>query len=224
MADYDNAELATARRWWQNNAGPAIVGIIVGIVLIGGWYGYDWYQTRQSTEAAKLYAQVATGIQADNVTGGLVNEVDRLQDDYSGTPYAAAGAMSLARYYVQQDAFDKARQRLTWAHENANDAGIRAIAGVRAARVEWAQNNAGAALALLDDDHPASFDALYNELAGDIHMAQGDRNAAHKAYQSALDTLPQDVARQPLVEKASAAAPLDTANTQPSTSSDKTPS
>ena len=224
MADYDNAELATARRWWQNNAGPAIVGVIVGIVLIGGWYGYDWYQTRQSTEAAKLYAQVVTGIQADNVTGGLINEVNRLQNDYDGTPYAAAGAMSLARHYVQQDKLDKARERLGWAHENANDAGIRAIAGVRAARVEWAQNNPKAALALLGDDHPASFDALYNELAGDIHLAQGDRKAAHKAYQRALDTLPQNMARQPLVEKASATASLDSADTQTSTPSDKTPS
>lgn len=218
MADYDNEELAGAKRWWQNNAGPAIVGIVVGIVLIGGWYGYDWYQTRQSTQAAQLYADVAGGIQADNVTGGLINTVDRLQNDYAGTPYAAAGAMSLARYYIQAEDFDKARPRLAWAHDNANDPGMRAIAGVRAARAEWAQGNPDAALSLLDDEHPAAFDALYKELAGDIYMAQGNREKAYAAYQTALKGLPEEVARQPLAEKASNAAPPDGAdNTTSST-------
>lgn len=207
MADYQNEELAGASRWLPQNGSAAITGIVIGIVVLAGWYGWHWYQGRQSGHAADLYAQVQNAVGSDQVTGGVVNEVNTLENDYDGTPYAGAAAMTLAAYYVGQQQLDKAAKHLEWAADHAQGEGMQAIATVRLARVLWAQNQPDAALKRLDADHPASFDALYAELTGDIQMARGNRQAAHTAFEDALRHLPDNVPRQPLTEKLQASAP-----------------
>lgn len=207
MADLDhNEELASAQRWWRKNGGPAVVGLTIGVLLLAGWYGWHWYQARQNTHAADIYSQVQYGIASDNVTGGVINRVDTLTNDYSGTPYAATAAMALAAYYVDQKQFGKAAERLQWASSNGDDAGLRAIATVRLARVQWADNKPAAALKTLDSDHPKAFDALFAEATGDVQRAKGNRQAAHAAYQRALKALPEDTPRQMLQTKLEATA------------------
>ncbi|RJS92323.1 tetratricopeptide repeat protein [Salinisphaera sp. Q1T1-3] len=220
MAQLENEEFDTARRWWRKNGTAAIVGIVIGVVVLAGWYGWHWYQARQNNQAADMYAQVSNGIGQGNVTGGMVNLVNTLQSDYAGTPYAGAAALALGGYYVDQGQLDKAAPRLDWAANNAQDKGMRAIATVRDARIRWAQNKPDAALKLLDGDHPPAFDALFAELAGDIHLAQGDRQAAHAAFRKALDRLPSDVPRQPLTEKLQSSAPAGATSSDADSASD----
>ncbi|MES1927306.1 tetratricopeptide repeat protein [Salinisphaera sp. T31B1] len=212
MAEFDdNEELTRFKHWWSGNGAAVVIGLAIGIVVILGWQGWRWYQNNQAMSAANIYQQVERGVASGQVNDTVVKIVGQLQDDYSGTPYAADASMRLAGYYVQQKDYDKAREQLDWAMNNASREGIRNIARVRAARLAWTQGNADAALKLLDADHPESFDALYAELAGDIHAEQGDREAAYKAYQVALESLPPDTPRQPLETKLADNAPADSA-------------
>lgn len=209
MAEYDNDEVARLKQWWSSNGTAAVTGILIGVVLLAGWYGWGWYSNRQDAQAADLYTQIEQGVQADNVTPGVINGVQSLEDDYSGTPYASAGAMTLAAYYVKNDKLDKAYTHLSWAMDNASEKGMRQIARVRAARVAWAQGKPDAALKLLSAKHPPAFDSLFAELTGDIHADQGQREAAHSAYEQALNNLPEDAPRQALQQKLAASAPAD---------------
>ncbi|MGN8159200.1 YfgM family protein [Salinisphaera sp. RV14] len=219
MADYDdNEELASLTRWWSRNGTAAIIGVLIGLLAIGGWYAWGWYSNRQDAHAADMYAQVQHGISTDNVTAGVDNLVSTLESDYSGTPYAGAAALAMAAYQVHQDKLDKAAAQLDWAMKNAKGEGIRQIAAVRKARVLWAENKPDAALKLLKQDHPASFDSLYAELAGDIHAAQGDRKAAHAAYKKALAKLPPDASRHMLEQKLHQNAPASAAGDTPTDS------
>ncbi|HET7314674.1 YfgM family protein [Salinisphaera sp.] len=213
MADYDNnEELASLMRWWSKNGTAAIVGVLIGVLVIGGWYVWGWYGNRQDAQAADMYAKVQHGIATDNVTSGVDNLVDKLENSYSGTAYAGAAALAMAGYYVQQDKLDKAAAELDWAMNNADGKGLRQIATVRKARVLWAQNKSDAALKLLDQAHPASFDSLYAEVAGDIHAARGDRAAARAAYEKALAKLPPEASRPMLQQKLDQTTPAQAAN------------
>lgn len=212
MADYDdNEELANLGRWWSRHGTAAIVGVLIGLLAIGGWYAWGWYSNRQDAQAADMYAKVEHGISTNNVTGGVEHIVDKLKDNYSRTPYAGAATLNMANYYVDQNKLDKAADELDWAMHNADGKGIRQIATVRKARGLWAQHKPDAALSLLDHDHPAAFDSLYAELAGDIHAAQGNRKAAHAAYKKALAGLPSDMPKQMLQHKLNANAPASSA-------------
>lgn len=212
MAEYDNDDVARLKSWWSSNGTAAVAGIVLGVVLLAGWYGWSWYSERQDAHAADLYAQIEQGVATKNVTSGLVNGVKSLEDNYAGTAYASAAAMTLAAYYVRKDKLDSAYPHLDWAMQNASEKGMRQIARVRAARVRWAQGKPAAALKLLAAKHPAAFDALYEELTGDIHAAQGDRAAAHSAYAKAIKSLPENASPQALQQKMAANAPAD-ANT-----------
>ncbi|MDA3920694.1 MAG: tetratricopeptide repeat protein [Salinisphaera sp.] len=222
MAEYDNEELIRLKGWLASNGAAAAAGILLGVALLLGWYGWHWYSARQDAQAANMYVQVEQGLATDNVTPGLVNVVKSLESDYSGTPYASAAAMALAAYYVQQSKLDPASQHLHWAMKHASEKGMQQIARVRAARVLWAQNKPQAALKLLSADHPAAFDSLYSELEGDIQAAQGNRAAAYKSYQQALKSLPENAPRQSLQQKIAANAPADaqTVNNPAATQSD----
>jgi len=212
MAEYSNEETARLKGWWASNGTAAVAGVLLGLVILVGWYGWNWYSERQDAQAADLYAQVEQGAASDNITSGLVNVVKSLENDYSGTPYASAAAMTLAAAYVRRDELDKAQTHLDWASDNASEKGMRQIARIRAARVQWAQNKPDAALKRLDAEHPPAFDALYSELAGDIHASQGKRAAAYADYQAAAKSLPQDVPSQMLEQKMAANAPVDAGN------------
>lgn len=219
MAEHDNnEELANLTRWWSRNGTAAIIGVLIGLVAIGGWYAWGWYSNRQDARAADMYAQVQHGISTDNITSGVDNLVSTLESDYSGTPYAGAAALAMAGYYVDQNKLDKAESQLDWAMQNAAGKGIRQIATVRKARVLWARNKPDAALELLGQDHPASFDSLYAELTGDIQAAQGDRQAAHAAYKKALAKLPPDAPKQMLQQKLDQNAPAAAASDMPTDS------
>lgn len=211
MSDFDNEELGRIKQWWQANGTALVIGVVVGLLAIGAWQGWVWYQDRQASAAADIYAQVEHGVDSDNVNDTVVNVVEQLKNDYAGTPYAASAALDLAGYYVAQEQYDKALSQLDWAVNNADEEGVRHIARVRKARLVWTQGNADEALSLLDAEHPPAFDALYAELAGDIHAAQGDREAAYKSYQLALESLPQDTPRQALENKLADNAPADDA-------------
>lgn len=209
MAEYDDDEVARLRSWWASNGTAAVMGILLGVVVLAGWYGWNWYSNRQDAKAADMYVQIQQGVGAGNITPGLVNSVKSLEDSYSGTPYANAAAMTLAAYYVRNDKLDSAYPHLEWAMNHASEKGMRQIARIRAARVRWAQDKPDAALKLLAAKHPPAFDSLYEELAGDIHAAQGDRTAAHSAYAKALKSLPDNAPRQALQQKMAANAPAD---------------
>jgi len=210
MAEFDdNEELTRFRHWWSANGTSVLIGGLIGIVVIVGWQAWGWHTSNQATEAANIYQQVEHGVATNQVNDTVVGVVSQLQDDYAGTPYAGDASLRLAGYYVGQEQYDKALEQIQWVVDNASNEGLQHVARVRAARLLWTQDRPDDALELLAVDHPASFNALYAEVAGDIHAAQGDRQAAFKSYQVALESLPPNMPADSLQTKRDDNAPAD---------------
>ncbi|HZP12910.1 MAG TPA: tetratricopeptide repeat protein, partial [Nevskiaceae bacterium] len=104
---------------------------------------------------------------------------------YSDTPYAAEAALRIAQLEVTDGKLDDAARNLTWVIDHASDEGLKHIARLRQARVLWQQKKIDDALKLIDVKDTGTFDALYQELRGDLKLAQGDRSAAVEAYRKA---------------------------------------
>lgn len=212
MAEFESEEMSSLKRWWDANGTAVIIGALVGVVIIVGWQGWRWYVDNQASAAANAYQQFQQGLDSGTVNDDVIGIAKRLQDDFSGTPYAADAALRLAGYYVTQQDYAKAREQLAWAMDNADNAGIRHLARVRAARLAWSQDKPDEALQMLDTEHPPAFTTLYAEVRGDILAARGDRAAAYQAYQLALESLPPDAPKGTLESKAADIAPAAAAD------------
>jgi len=191
LATYDeDAQIETLRRWWDDNWKALVAGLVIGLAGIFGWQMWHRHQVAHQLQAATLYqdmTQAMTGKKDADVKA----IVERLKKDFDNTPYAAQAELKLAQTDVAYGRFDSAADHLQWVVDHADDDGIRAIARLRLAAVQWQLGKDDDALKLLQQP-PKTYIALYGELRGDILMDRKKTTEARSAYQQALAALPAD--------------------------------
>src|SRR5699024_6292476 len=206
----DDDELNQLLGWLKTN-GPALAaGLILGLIVVVGWKGWQAHLESQAQAAARLYGSFVQEIQTGDVSEQATADASQLKQDFAGSPYAANAAFRLAALAVKNDQYDKALGQLDWVLTNSESVPMQNLARLRKARVLWANGQADAALQLLEKKHPASFERLYAELVGDIHAARGERADAHAAYKKAAEAAGN--AGQVLQRKLAQTAAVDTAN------------
>ena len=188
MAHYDLEEqeqIDSLKTWWKMY-GNLVTGVVMAASLaVVGWQGWNWYQGGQAVKATAIYAvleqAVATGdAQKTKAAAG------ELAEKFSGTSYAALGAMLAAKQSFESGDLKTAKTQLAWVAENGKDE-IRDLARLRLAAVQLDEQAYDEALKQLAGAHAAAFDARFGELQGDVLSAQGKKNEARAAYQAALE-------------------------------------
>ncbi|NNC22740.1 tetratricopeptide repeat protein [Salinisphaera sp. USBA-960] len=218
MAEFDEEdELTRFKRWWANNGRGLILGVVLGLLIVGGWYTWNWYQDRQARYAASLYGKVTQALDKQKMTAGAKQAIKDLKNDYGATPYATAAAMALGRFEVSQGNSNKAKEQFAWAVKNAPNAGMRSLARTRQVRMVWNEGKADKALKLLRSSEPApGFASLYAEIRGDILVAKHQRSDAHAAYKKALAERSHHVPKRRLQAKVRSTSPADNESTSSS--------
>jgi len=84
-----------------------------------------------------------------------------------------------------------ARTQLEWAMKNATEVSVQHSARLRLAHLLLDQGETAAALALASIKDTNGFISGYEEVRGDVLLAQGDRDGARRAYQAAIEKLPR---------------------------------
>lgn len=191
MADHldDIERVEQIKSWLTRYATPIIIGIVLGLTLIYGWQFWQQKQLKQSNQAAVVYQQISQAW----VNASLSQKqtmASQLVQQYPQTVYADLANLGLASIATQQQDYAKASQLLDTVAHQGHDAGLRAIATIRLARVLAAQGEIDKGLALLSSDMPDSFAVLVNATRGDLYMLQHNQVAAIKAYQAALAANP----------------------------------
>lgn len=192
MAVYDHEEqeqLEELKAWWKLH-GNLVTAVIVALALVVlAWQGWNWWQRKQSGDAAALYVGVQRAA-AQNDAKRTRDLAGELIEKYSTTTYAPMAAMVSSRTQVDAGDLKNARVQLQWAVDNAKDDALRDLARLRLAVVMLDEKAYDDALKLLAAE-PASpsFASRYNELRGDVLAMQGKHAEAKAAYAAALDKL-----------------------------------
>jgi predicted negative regulator of RcsB-dependent stress response len=196
----EEQQLATIKQWWKENGSSIVTGVVLGLAVLFGGKAWFAYQERNAQSASNIYAVMLGALQAgDALNAG--EKAGMLLADYGNTPYAALGALALARVRLEEGQLDAARGQLQWVLDNSDSETFRDIARLRLARVLLASGDLDAAAATAAQAASArSFDALFTEVRGDIQRARGDLLAASNDYQQALAAMPMDSQQRELLQ------------------------
>jgi len=182
----EEQQLEAIKQWWKENGGSIVTGVVLGLAVLFGGKAWFAYQERNAQTASNIYAAMMRAMQA----GDALNTGEKaglLLADYGSTPYAALGALALARIRLEEGETGAARGQLQWVLDNSDSGIFRDVARLRLARVLIADGELDAALAVVDQAGSGSaFNALFTEVRGDIQRARGDLAAAGDAYRQAL--------------------------------------
>lgn len=182
------------KRWWRENGLSVMLGIALGIAaLVGGRYWLT-QQAINVTNASSLYQQ-ASAYLAEGKTSEAASSVDQLFSDFSATPYATFAALDMAKESAANKDSNGAKSYLEWAINHAKLAGQKDIARLRLSQLQLSEASYEAALATANQSDTAAFKSLFDELKGDIYLAQGKMAEAASAYRAAKTALEENESR-----------------------------
>lgn len=201
MASYaDQQEIETLKAWWKNYGNALVVGVLLGTAVLFGVKFWRQHLEQQRVEASILYAQM-TQASHDKRLDTLRDLGDRLESEYSGTPYAGVAALLLGQAYFNAGTIDEAKKQLQWALDHGRDGAVTHPARLRLTRMLLAEGKYDTALVMLEAKDKDGFMAAYEELRGDILLALKRRDEARAAYQAAMAAAGQDEYRTVLSMK-----------------------
>lgn len=186
MAHYDLEEqeqIASLKTWW-NMYGNLLTGVVtMACLVVIGWQGWNWYQRGQAAQAAAIYAVLEQAVVVRDAQK-IKAAAGELAEKFSGTAYAALGALQAGKQSFESGDLKTAKAQLSWAADNGKDE-IKDIARLRLAAVLLDEKAYDEALKQLDTGHATAFAARFQELKGDILGAQGKKVEALAAYKLA---------------------------------------
>jgi predicted negative regulator of RcsB-dependent stress response len=179
------------KAWFRAN-GLSIIALTV--VMLGGFYGWKWWQARQGADAVvanAAYEKLLQTFDAGKIDDALA-QIETLRSEHPKSAYVSAADLAAAKVFVTRNELDKAALRLERVAKEAADKQLRPIAQLRLARVQLAQGRHDAALATLGTADRGAYQAAYAETRGDVLLARGDKAGALREYEAARKTQPAD--------------------------------
>jgi len=184
----EQEQLEALKAWWNDNRNQILGALLIVVVAMGGWRGWQYYQHKQSYGAATLYQQFIEQL-ASNDAKRINDAAAAVTDKFGSTAYAERAELLAARVNEQGHDLARAKTQLQWVIDNARDATLKDVARLRLAAVLLDEKKYADALALLDAKHPDSFDGLFADLKGDVFSAQGKIDEARSSYKLAYEKI-----------------------------------
>jgi predicted negative regulator of RcsB-dependent stress response len=175
--------------WLRRNGAGLIGGVVIGLLLIGGWQWWQKQRVARDMLAGDHYQAVLKSIDAKNLKQAQA-EANGLKE----TPYAALVALGLAKSQLDAGQRDAAIATLRGA--TTDDAGLQRILDQRLARLLLDAGKGSEALKTLGN----ADDAVSLEVKGDALVALGKRDDARKSYADALTKLDVAAPQRRLLE------------------------
>jgi predicted negative regulator of RcsB-dependent stress response len=195
LDSHEQEQLEAFMTWWRANRNQILGGLLIVVVAVSGWRGWQYYRYQQSVEAATLYQQFIQQL-ASNDTKRINDAAAAVMNKFSSTPYATRAALLAAQVNEQGNDKDRSRAQLQWVIDHAGEDTLKDVARLRLASELLDEKKYADALQLLEAKHPDSFDGLYDDLRGDVLSAQGKIADARSSYKLAYEKIdPQSMYR-----------------------------
>lgn len=184
----EEKQVAALKGWWKANGLSVITGVISAIIIVLGWNFWQNYQQGKTSQASTLYEQMIKADAAMN-SESVDKIVNKLNTNYNSTAYSTYALLFAAKAKVEQQDLVAAKEQLQLAVLNSNDAELTHVARARLIRIlldlqEYEQGLE--IIADIDQSALGGFEAIYEELKGDLYVAMGRAGEARTAYQAAL--------------------------------------
>ncbi|MBB1597666.1 tetratricopeptide repeat protein [Achromobacter sp. UMC46] len=189
--DLEEQEKLDAIKAWWARYGTLIVTLFAVVALAwGGWWGWKAYESHRANQAMGYFEALEDAARLGGADSAvrIKTAAATLREQYPATGYAARGALVAAQALQAQKDEAGAREQLEWLAAQGKNPSMQSVARLRLAGMLLDQKQYDAALAQLNNP-PAAFAALYADRRGDILAAQGKRDEARAAWQSAIDGL-----------------------------------
>lgn len=182
----EDEQIEAIKKWWQCYGTLITVVISLLLLMISGYKYWSWHQAKVKTQASTAYEQLMVAF-SNQDNKAVKSYARQLTGEYNTTVYAHAARLILAKLYVSQEQYDKARENLAYVAEHAPMKSLQQIAHIRAARLLTAKQSYEKALAELALVDEKNYLPLVNELKGDIFTATGQYQKAIASYKEAME-------------------------------------
>ena len=185
---HEQEQFEALKAWWKDNRIQILGAVLIVVVAMGGWRGWQYYQHKQAGEAATLYQQFIEQL-ASHDAKRVNDAAAAVMDKFASTAYATRAALLAAQVNEQGRDMAHAKTQLQWVVEHAGEADLKDVARLRLAAIFLDEKNYAEALTQLEAKHPDSFDSLYADLRGDVLSAQGKIDEARSSYKLAYEKM-----------------------------------
>lgn len=202
MATYDLDEqerMDELKAWWKRWGSLILVGLAVAIAAAAGWRYWQNHTVTQSLEAATVYEKLTQSLMANDAKAAREAGA-MLIEHYKGTAYAPRAALLLAKLNVTSKDLKSAQNQLEWAVANSKEPAVKDLARVHLAGVQLDQKQYDAALKTLAGSRSDAFAFRFEDMRGDVLMAQDKKDEARAAYQAAFGKMEKDNPYRSIVE------------------------
>lgn len=201
LTDYltEQEQIELIKSWIKQYGLVILAGIVFATVLLSGWRYWQHRQAKILTHASNVYDELLYA-RAQNDTNAMNVQAKKLFSHYPQTSYGQLAALMLARNAIAAKNYPEAESKLHWVIDHSSTSALREIASLRLARVMLAEQQAQAALDLLQKIEDKSFIGLRDEIRGDAYVALKKIALARESYQAALQELPNAETARPLLQ------------------------
>ncbi|NWG39442.1 MAG: tetratricopeptide repeat protein [Hydrogenophilaceae bacterium] len=202
MAAFDLEEqekLDELKAWWKRWGNAVTIGVAAILFAAAGYEYWKNHAARQNDEAAAYFNRMRQALQAGDKklakdTGAV------LIDKFSGTAYATRAAMTLATLNARDKDVKSAKAQLEWTIEHTKEAALRDVSRLRLAGLLLDERKYDEALAQLNAAHSDAYAPRFDDMKGDVYLAQGKHEEARAAYSAAFAKLKETSPLRGLVE------------------------
>lgn len=200
MSDFEteDQQIEAFKAWWKENAKFLIGGVVIGFSAIFAGKAYISHVETQRLSASLAFEMMTM---SQGQPERLSAQGEQIVTKYPDTPYAALASLTLAKQHVERDELAAAQNRLQWVLDHEDQADIVHVARLRLARVLLADTKLDQAQTLLANVEMEAYTAIYQELRGDIYLAQQQSEEARSAYSAALGAMDEQDDRRLLEMK-----------------------
>lgn len=202
MAAFDLEEqeqLETLKAWWKRWGNYVIYGVSALVIAVAGFQYWKNHEAKQTTEAAVHFDNLTRALEASDVKAAR-EQGAVLIDKFGNTPYAARAAMMVASINVQNKDVKSAKAQLEWVVANTKEAALRDVSRLRLAGLLLDEKQYDAALKQLNSAHTDAYGPRFDDLKGDVYLAQDKTAEARAAYSAAYAKLKETDPLRGIVE------------------------
>jgi predicted negative regulator of RcsB-dependent stress response len=195
----EQEQLDALKAFWKQYGNLITWVLILALGAFAAWNGWNWWQRDQAAKAGAMFEELDRAMVAGDAdkAGRVFND---LKERYPRTAFAQQGGLAAAKLQFDKGQADAAKTTLNWVAAHATEDEYRTLARLRLAGLLLEAKQYDQALARLAEAKSPTFEALVADRRGDVLLAQGKRDEARAAFETAWAAMDDKLDYRRLVE------------------------